>query len=80
MGPAATADMLEKFVELRHASCDQQHIPLIVSSIPDIPVILQHVCYPAGLRHTLSGALSAYAGRRRGGVYRYPMQHCALLV
>ncbi|HAB5841663.1 TPA_asm: amino acid racemase [Salmonella enterica subsp. diarizonae] len=37
MGPAATADMLEKFVELRHASCDQQHIPLIVSSIPDIP-------------------------------------------
>ncbi len=27
----------------------------------------------------LSGALSAYAGRRRGGVYRYPMQHCALL-
>ena len=37
MGPAATADMLEKFVELRSASCDQQHIPLIVSSIPDIP-------------------------------------------
>lgn len=37
MGPAATADMLEKFVYLRHASCDQQHIPLIVSSIPDIP-------------------------------------------
>lgn len=37
MGPAATADMLEKFVALRRASCDQQHIPLIVSSIPDIP-------------------------------------------
>lgn len=37
MGPAATADMLEKFIYLRHASCDQQHIPLIVSSIPDIP-------------------------------------------
>lgn len=37
MGPAATADMLEKFVELRSANCDQQHIPLIVSSIPDIP-------------------------------------------
>lgn len=37
MGPAATADMLEKFVELRSVSCDQQHIPLIVSSIPDIP-------------------------------------------
>lgn len=37
MGPAATADMLEKFVYLRDASCDQQHIPLIVSSIPDIP-------------------------------------------
>ncbi|WP_082683168.1 aspartate/glutamate racemase family protein [Entomohabitans teleogrylli] len=37
MGPAATADMLDKFVRLRKADCDQQHIPLIVSSIPDIP-------------------------------------------
>ncbi|NDO81160.1 aspartate racemase [Citrobacter sp. NCU1] len=37
MGPAATADMLDKFVYLRGANCDQQHIPLIVSSIPDIP-------------------------------------------
>ncbi len=36
MGPAATADMLEKFVELRHASCDQQHIPLMVRPIPYI--------------------------------------------
>lgn len=37
MGPAATADMLAKFVSLHPASCDQHHIPLIVSSIPDIP-------------------------------------------
>ncbi len=39
MGPAATADMLEKFVvELRHASCDQQHIPVYLSALyPDIP-------------------------------------------
>ena len=37
MGPAATADMLNKFVRFRHAGQDQQHIPIIACSIPDIP-------------------------------------------
>lgn len=37
MGPAATADMLSKFVHFRHAHRDQQHIPVIACSIPDIP-------------------------------------------
>lgn len=37
MGPAATADMLSKFVRFRQASQDQQHIPVIACSIPDIP-------------------------------------------
>ncbi len=37
MGPAATADMLSKFVRFRHARQDQQHIPVIACSIPDIP-------------------------------------------
>lgn len=37
MGPAATADMLSKFVRFRHAHRDQQHIPVIACSIPDIP-------------------------------------------
>ena len=37
MGPAATADMLNKFVRFRHAGQDQQHSPIIACSIPDIP-------------------------------------------
>ncbi len=36
-GTCGNGGYVGKFVELRHASCDQQHIPLIVSSIPDIP-------------------------------------------
>lgn len=37
MGPAATADMFQKFIRLTPAHCDQEHIPLLISSIPDIP-------------------------------------------
>lgn len=37
MGPAATADMFQKFIQLTPATKDQQHIPLLISSIPDIP-------------------------------------------
>ncbi|AGH37519.1 aspartate racemase [Bibersteinia trehalosi USDA-ARS-USMARC-188] len=37
MGPAATADMFQKFIRLTPANCDQEHIPLLISSIPDIP-------------------------------------------
>lgn len=37
MGPAATVDLFKKFVIFTAAQCDQEHIPLIISSIPDIP-------------------------------------------
>ena len=37
MGPAATADMFQKFIQFTPAHCDQEHIPLVISSIPDIP-------------------------------------------
>lgn len=37
MGPAATADMFQKFIQLTSATKDQEHIPLLISSIPDIP-------------------------------------------
>ncbi|MFY1027893.1 aspartate racemase [Actinobacillus seminis] len=37
MGPAATADMFQKFIQLTPAKKDQDHIPLLISSIPDIP-------------------------------------------
>lgn len=37
MGPAATADMFQKFIQLTPASKDQEHIPLLISSLPNIP-------------------------------------------
>jgi aspartate racemase len=38
MGPAATVDIFNKFVEFStDATKDQEHIPLLISSIPDIP-------------------------------------------
>lgn len=37
MGPMATADMFTKFIQSAGATSDQTHIPLLISSIPDIP-------------------------------------------
>lgn len=37
MGPAATVDLFNKFVNYTVVNRDQEHIPLIISSIPDIP-------------------------------------------
>lgn len=37
MGPMATADMFLKFIHSSGATSDQTHIPLIISSIPDVP-------------------------------------------
>jgi aspartate racemase len=37
MGPLATVDFLSKVVSLTPASCDQEHVPLIVHQVPQIP-------------------------------------------
>lgn len=37
MGPLATVDFMTKVIELTPVSCDQEHIPMIVSCIPQIP-------------------------------------------
>lgn len=37
MGPAATVDFMDKVVRHTAASTDQDHIPMVVSSIPQIP-------------------------------------------
>lgn len=37
MGPAATVDFLGKFVALTPASCDQEHLPVLVNIAPQIP-------------------------------------------
>lgn len=37
MGPLATVDFLRKIVEETPASCDQEHIPLVIYSVPQIP-------------------------------------------
>jgi aspartate racemase len=37
MGPLATADFVKKVIEQTPASCDQEHVPLLVYSVPQIP-------------------------------------------
>ena len=37
MGPLATVDFMTKIIKSTLASCDQEHIPMIVSCIPQIP-------------------------------------------
>jgi aspartate racemase len=37
MGPLATADFYRKIVEETSAACDQEHIPVVICSLPDIP-------------------------------------------
>ncbi|MCL2298306.1 MAG: hypothetical protein FWC38_02285 [Proteobacteria bacterium] len=43
MGPAATADSMSKIIGLTEANGDQQHVPLLVSSMPDIPERSAHL-------------------------------------
>lgn len=37
MGPAATVDFLSKIVEATPAGCDQDHVPVILHGVPQIP-------------------------------------------
>ncbi|MBS4098549.1 MAG: amino acid racemase [Sulfuricella sp.] len=70
MGPAATADFFTKLVALTPAQCDQEHIPLLISCLPQTPdrtaAILGHgpSCLPAllaGLRRLTDGGAQAIA-------------------
>lgn len=58
MGPLATADFLRKLVERTPAARDQEHIPVVVYSVPQIPdrneAILHHG--PSPLAGLLQGA------------------------
>jgi aspartate racemase len=37
MGPAATVDFMGKLVGLSPASCDQEHLPVLVANLPHVP-------------------------------------------
>ncbi|HZF84509.1 MAG TPA: amino acid racemase, partial [Burkholderiaceae bacterium] len=37
MGPLATVDFMHKLLDATPARCDQDHLPLLVSSIPQVP-------------------------------------------
>ncbi len=37
MGPMATVDFVKKIIEQTPAECDQDHIPLVIYSVPQIP-------------------------------------------
>lgn len=37
MGPSATVDFMDKIVQLTPATCDQEHLPVIVANLPHVP-------------------------------------------
>ena len=37
MGPLATADLFHKIIELTNAAVDQDHLPIVIANIPQIP-------------------------------------------
>lgn len=37
MGPLATIDFMQKMLAATPATCDQEHVPVVVSSIPQVP-------------------------------------------
>jgi aspartate racemase len=37
MGPAATADFMNKLIQLTPATCDQEHIPMLITNLPQTP-------------------------------------------
>lgn len=43
MGPEATSDFMKKLVQMTPADSDQDHIPVIVVSLPDIPDRTKHI-------------------------------------
>lgn len=45
MGPGATADAFYKLINNTKASKDQEHIPVIIVSIPDIPDRTENIIY-----------------------------------
>lgn len=46
MGPLATAEFMSRLARATPASCDQDHIPMIVCSIPQIPTDLDFAYKP----------------------------------
>ncbi|EPG7576320.1 aspartate/glutamate racemase family protein [Providencia rettgeri] len=45
MGPSATADAFSKLISHTDAKNDQEHIPVIIASIPDIPDRTENIIY-----------------------------------
>lgn len=45
MGPSATADAFSKLINNTKASKDQEHIPIIIVSLPDIPDRTENIIY-----------------------------------
>ena len=37
MGPLATVDFMEKLIRVTPATCDQDHVPVLVHSVPQVP-------------------------------------------
>ncbi|MCZ8269811.1 MAG: amino acid racemase [Beijerinckiaceae bacterium] len=66
MGPLATVDFMQKIIHLTPAERDQDHIPMVVVSVPQIPDRATAVL--AGTDDPFPGILSALRMLERAGV------------
>lgn len=60
MGPGATVDVMQKIVMLTQAAKDQEHVPILVRSIPQIPdrTMALHETGPSPATWLAAGALA----------------------
>src|SRR5258708_1980599 len=43
MGPAATVDLMQKIIDATPATRDQDHVPMVVWNVPQIPERVEHI-------------------------------------
>lgn len=65
MGPAASAEFLRRLIEQTPASCDQEHIPIVLWSDPTIPD--RSTALRAGTDEPLKGLLKGIQGLKNAG-------------
>jgi len=66
MGPLATVDFINKLIRLTPARCDQEHIPLLVYSVPQIPDRSDHILHHSA--SPLPGMLEGVRNLTQSGV------------
>ncbi len=71
MGPLATVDFMSKVIAATPAACDQDHVPMIVYSVPQIPDRVRAIA--AGTDEPFAAILAGLRTLERAGVHMIAM-------